>query len=115
MISLHMIFSGFFETDSKLKDSFFKVADTERDRFRFGYTSNAEVLKKAGYTEWVVMPLIDPFRMDKESSSTESISSFSDIVVFVPTKLHNKFDPNEFKYDGNYDTDKIKAFLVSET
>lgn len=53
--------------------------------------------------------------MDKESSSTESISSFSDIVVFVPTKLHNKFDPNEFKYDGNYDTDKIKAFLVSET
>ncbi|GMT00223.1 hypothetical protein PENTCL1PPCAC_22397 [Pristionchus entomophagus] len=80
---------GFFETESKLKDSFFKVADTERDRFRFGYTSNAEVLKKAGYTD--------------------------DIVVFVPKKLHNKFDPNEFKYDGNYDTDKIKSFLVSET
>lgn len=43
---------GFFEGESKLKDSFLKVADTERDRFRFGYTSNAEILKKAGYTEY---------------------------------------------------------------
>lgn len=80
---------GFFEGESKLKDSFLKVADTERDRFRFGYTSNSEVIKKAGYTD--------------------------DIVVYVPKKLHNKFDPDEFKYDGNYDTDKIKEFLVHET
>lgn len=79
---------GFFESDSKLKDSFLKVADTERDRFRFGYTSNKEILKKTGYND--------------------------DIVVYVPKKLHNKFDPNEFKYDGNYDTDKIKDFLVHE-
>uniref|UniRef100_A0AC34PWC8 Protein disulfide-isomerase n=1 Tax=Panagrolaimus sp. JU765 TaxID=591449 RepID=A0AC34PWC8_9BILA len=80
---------GFFESDSKLKDSFLKVADTERDRFRFGYSQNAEVLKKTGFTD--------------------------DIVVYVPKKLQNKFDPNEFKYDGNYDTDKIKNFLVQET
>lgn len=37
------------------------------------------------------------------------------MVVYNPKKLHNKFDPNEFKYDGNYDTDKIKHFLVHET
>ncbi|XGW21347.1 hypothetical protein V3C99_004363 [Haemonchus contortus] len=80
---------GFFESESKLKDSFLKVADTERDRFQFGYSSNAAVLKEAGYTD--------------------------DIVVYTPKKLHNKFDPNEFKYDGNYDTDKIKHFLVHET
>ncbi|VDL74953.1 unnamed protein product [Nippostrongylus brasiliensis] len=80
---------GFFESESKLKDSFLKVADTERDRFQFGYTSDAAVLKLAGYTD--------------------------DIVVFTPKKLHNKFDPNEFKYDGNYDTDKIKNFLIHET
>ncbi|KHJ94193.1 protein disulfide-isomerase domain protein [Oesophagostomum dentatum] len=43
------------------------------------------------------------------------IFHFSDIVVFTPKKLHNKFDPNEFKYDGNYDTDKIKTFLIEET
>lgn len=36
-------------------------------------------------------------------------------MVFTPKKLHNKFDPNEFKYDGNYDTDKIKSFLIHET
>ncbi|VDM68878.1 unnamed protein product [Strongylus vulgaris] len=43
------------------------------------------------------------------------ICILSDIVVFTPKKLHNKFDPDEFKYDGNYDTDKIKNFLVHET
>ncbi|KAI6202865.1 Protein disulfide-isomerase [Aphelenchoides besseyi] len=80
---------GFFESDSKLKDSFHKVADTERDRFRFAYTNNADVLKKVGYTD--------------------------DIVVYVPKKFHNKFEGNEFKYDGNYDTDKIKNFLIQET
>lgn len=80
---------GFFEAESKLKDSFLKVADTERDRYRFGYTSNKDILKKAGYSD--------------------------DIVVYVPKKLHNKFDPDEFKYDGNYDTDKIKDFLIHET
>jgi protein disulfide isomerase family A protein 3 len=42
---------GLFESDSKLKDSFHKVADTERDRFRFAHTTNADVLKKAGYNE----------------------------------------------------------------
>jgi protein disulfide isomerase family A protein 3 len=80
---------GFFEGESKLKDSFLKVADTERDRFTFGYTSNAEVLKKKGYSD--------------------------DIVVFSPKKLHNKLESGEFKYDGNYDTDKIKHFLVHDT
>lgn len=80
---------GFFENESKLKDSFLKVADTERDRFQFAYTSDSAVIKETGYTD--------------------------DIVVFTPKKLQNKFDPNEFKYDGNYDTDKIKNFLVHET
>ncbi|PAV66762.1 hypothetical protein WR25_10495 [Diploscapter pachys] len=80
---------GFFEGESKLKDSFLKVADTERDRFAFGYTTNKDIIKKAGYSD--------------------------DVVVYNPKKLHNKFDPNEFKYDGNYDTDKIKQFLVHET
>ncbi|KAL3080297.1 hypothetical protein niasHS_012402 [Heterodera schachtii] len=80
---------GLFEGESKLKDSFHKVADTERDRFRFAHSSNPDLLKKTGYTD--------------------------DIVVFVSKKLHNKFEPNEFHYDGNYDTDKIKNFLLYET
>uniref|UniRef100_A0A1I8B5H5 protein disulfide-isomerase n=1 Tax=Meloidogyne hapla TaxID=6305 RepID=A0A1I8B5H5_MELHA len=40
---------------------------------------------------------------------------YNDIVVYVPKKLHNKFEPAFFHYDGNYDTDKIKNFLVQET
>ena len=42
---------GLFEGESKLRDSFLKVADTERDRFRFAHTSNPEVLKKTGHSE----------------------------------------------------------------
>jgi protein disulfide isomerase family A protein 3 len=79
---------GLFEGESKLKDSFQKVADTERDRFRFAHTTNAAIIKKTGYTD--------------------------DIVIFVPKRLHNKFEEAEIKYDGNYDTDKIKKFLIGE-
>lgn len=42
---------GFFEKESKLKDSFQKVADTERDRFRFAYATEAKILQKSGYSE----------------------------------------------------------------
>uniref|UniRef100_A0A914V9R8 Protein disulfide-isomerase n=1 Tax=Plectus sambesii TaxID=2011161 RepID=A0A914V9R8_9BILA len=79
---------GFFEGESKLKDSFQKVADTERDRFRFGYTTDKATIKKTGFTD--------------------------DIVIYVPKRLHNKFEEGEIKYDGNYDTDKIKKFLINE-
>ncbi|CEF66381.1 Protein disulfide-isomerase A3 [Strongyloides ratti] len=80
---------GFFETESKLKDSFLKVADTERDRFRFAHTSSKDLLEKHGFND--------------------------DIVVFTPKKLQNKFESHEHKYDGNYDTDKIKTFLIHES
>lgn len=80
---------GFFEGDSKLKDSFLKVADTERDRFKFVWTSNKQILESKGYND--------------------------DIVAYQPKKFHNKFEPSGFKYDGNYDTDKIKEFLLHET
>ena len=36
---------------------------------------------------------------------------FSDIVIYAPKHLHNKFEEGEIKYDGNYDTDKIKKFI----
>ena len=34
--------------------------------------------------------------------------------MFVPKRLHNKFEENTIRYDGNYDTDKIKKFLNTE-
>lgn len=39
---------------------------------------------------------------------------FSDIVVFVPKRLHNKFEEPQIKYDGSYETEKIKKFLGTE-
>lgn len=39
----------------------------------------------------------------------------SDIVIFVPKRLQNKFEEPQVKYDGNYETDKIKKFLQTET
>ena len=42
---------GFFAEESKLKDSFQKVADTERDRFRFAHTTDKKVIEKYSFTE----------------------------------------------------------------
>ncbi|MFH4979771.1 hypothetical protein AB6A40_006480 [Gnathostoma spinigerum] len=80
---------GFFEADSKLKDSYEKVTNTERDRFRFGTVTNKDIIAAEGFND--------------------------DIIVYVPKKLHNKFEENKFQYVGNYDTDKIKEFLVKES
>jgi protein disulfide isomerase family A protein 3 len=79
---------GFFESETKLKDSFQKVADTERDRYRFAHTSAKDVLEKYQFTD--------------------------DIVIFQPPRLHNKFEETYNRYDGNYDTDKIKKFFEHE-
>ena len=42
---------GFFPEDSKLKDSFQKVADTERDRYRFAHTAAKAILDKYNFNE----------------------------------------------------------------
>lgn len=39
---------------------------------------------------------------------------FSDIVIFHPKRLHNKFEDAQTRYDGNYDTEKIKKFLSTQ-
>jgi len=79
---------GFFEKDTKFKDSFLKVADMERDRFNFAYTSAKEILDKYKFND--------------------------DIVIFQPKRLHNKFEENQIRYDGTYDTDKLKKFYQTQ-
>ena len=39
---------GFFEKESDLKGVFTKYADQQREKFRFGHTSNPDVLAKVG-------------------------------------------------------------------
>lgn len=41
---------GFFEGDSALKTVYLKYADKFREKLRFGHSSAADVLKKAGQT-----------------------------------------------------------------
>jgi len=77
---------GFFEQDSRLRDSFFKVADTDRDRFLFAHTS--------------AKPLLDKYEF------------YDDIAIFQPKQLRSKFEDEYIRYDGNYDTEKIRNFLI---
>lgn len=78
---------GFFESETKLKDSFLKVADTERGAYRFAYTTNPSLCKK--------MDLSD------------------DILMVQPPHLNTKFEDPYVRYDGNYDTEKIKRFMAT--
>ncbi len=55
---LHHWKSGFFpesETESKVKFAFKSNADKMRDDFRFGMSSNPDVLAEYGYSEYVVV------------------------------------------------------------
>lgn len=42
---------GFFEKETKLKDSFVKLADMERERYRFAHTNVKAVLDKYKFNE----------------------------------------------------------------
>lgn len=41
---------GFFEKESDLKGVFTKYADQQREKLRFGHSSNPDVLSKVGET-----------------------------------------------------------------
>jgi len=65
---------GFFEKESDLKGVFLKYADSQREKLRFGHSTSADVLKKQGETDA--------------------------IILFRAPQLHNKFEPNFIKFDG---------------
>ncbi|XP_035211283.1 protein disulfide-isomerase A3-like, partial [Stegodyphus dumicola] len=81
----YQILGYFADSSSKLKEEFLKAADKLRESVTFGHTSNADVLKKKGYSD--------------------------DIVLLRPKKYWNKFEPNEVKYAGSADKDEIKEFV----
>lgn len=73
---------GFFEKDSNLKKTFTKFADKNREKFRFGHTSAAEVLKEQGETDAV--------------------------YIFRAKHLDNKFESSSVKFDGSSLDDFVK-------
>jgi len=76
---------GFFQKDSKLKDAFMKVADSERENYRFAFTTDNSVLTSRNHDD--------------------------DIIVFQPKRLHSKFEDNEARYEGTAEMEKIKKFI----
>lgn len=66
---------GLFEKDSDLKSVFLKFADKQREKLRFGHTSDKEVLKKQEETDA--------------------------IVLFRAPQYQNKFESNQVKFDGS--------------
>uniref|UniRef100_A0A336KRW2 Protein disulfide-isomerase n=1 Tax=Culicoides sonorensis TaxID=179676 RepID=A0A336KRW2_CULSO len=75
---------GFFEKDSSLKTTFNKYADKMREKLRFGYSSAADVLKKQGETDAV--------------------------LLFRNPQLSNKFEPDFVKFEGK-SLDELTQFV----
>ena len=80
---------AFFAKDSKLEKTFLKVADKLREKARFGFTSLADVIKKA-----------------KQKEDT--------LVLYRPQQLANKFEPDFVVYDGAFDSADIEKFITTE-
>uniref|UniRef100_A0A915KPJ9 Protein disulfide-isomerase n=1 Tax=Romanomermis culicivorax TaxID=13658 RepID=A0A915KPJ9_ROMCU len=78
---------GCFAKDSKIKETFMKIASAEREDYRFCHTSDKSLLEKYKCKD--------------------------NIIVFQPKKLHSKFEKPIMEYNGAVDTDKIKKFLKS--
>ncbi|KAK7086825.1 Protein disulfide-isomerase A3 [Halocaridina rubra] len=75
----------YFGGETKLKDTFMKVADKLRESVRFGHSINAEVNDKYGKKDVV--------------------------VLYRPKHLSNKFEPDSVTFEGSPDKNEIEAFI----
>jgi len=77
---------GFFKSDSSdIAKQFMKLADALNEDHRFAHTYNADVLKKYGYSD--------------------------DVVIFQPKRLHSKFEENILKYSDDAVLHKLKSWV----
>ncbi|BFG04954.1 protein disulfide-isomerase A3 [Drosophila madeirensis] len=83
------IFGNFEDIDSKLAKIFLKFADKNREKYRFGHSSDEEVLKKNGETDKIVL-IRAPHLSNKFEASTVKFegSSESDLSTFVKENYH---------------------------
>lgn len=76
---------GFFEKDDELKTEFMKTANEMRDDYYFAHTTSEEILADLGHKDQV--------------------------VIFRPSHLHSKLEPNKEVFTGMADPFYIKKFL----
>ncbi|XP_016958603.1 protein disulfide-isomerase A3 [Drosophila biarmipes] len=83
------VFGYFSDIDSKLAKVFLKFADKNREKYRFGHSSEQEVLDKQGETDKIVL-IRAPHLSNKFEASTIKFegSSDSDLTTFVKDNFH---------------------------
>ncbi|KAH8401434.1 hypothetical protein KR009_005448, partial [Drosophila setifemur] len=83
------LFGYFSDVDSKLAKVFLKFADKNREKYRFGHSSDADVLAKQGETDKIVL-IRAPHLSNKFEASTVKFegSSESDLTTFVKENYH---------------------------
>lgn len=77
---------GFFPSDNDDKSEFDKVANSLFEKYKFAFTTNADVAKEHGYEE-------------------------NAVVLFRPRRLHTKLEPTSVKYDGVIKKFKVEKFI----
>ncbi|XP_033152968.1 protein disulfide-isomerase A3 [Drosophila mauritiana] len=83
------LFGYFSDSDSKLAKIFLKFADKNREKYRFGHSSEKEVLEKQGETDKIVLIRAPHLSNKFESSSIKfEGSSESDLSTFVKENFH---------------------------
>lgn len=81
---------GFLSSeDSEVGKNFMKVANAMSSEMRFAHSTNADINKKYGYND--------------------------DIVLFQPKRLHSKFEESEQKYNDDLTVFKIKNWIAAQS
>jgi protein disulfide-isomerase A3 len=80
---------GFFKKETDLKGVFLKYADKQREKLRFGHSSDPAVLEKAGETDSIVLFRAPQLASKIEPSSVKfSGKDSAELSEFVKTNLH---------------------------
>jgi len=83
------LFGYFEDMDSKLAKTFLSFADQNREKYRFGHSSNADVLAKQGESNKIVL-IRAPHLANKFEATVVPFegSSISDLSTFVKDNFH---------------------------
>lgn len=109
---------GFFEKETDLKGVFLKFSDSHREQYRFGHSSAADVLTKAGQTDAIVLFRAQQLRNKFEPESIVFTGQTKvELDEFVKANLHGlvghrtRENSNDFKHPlvtAYYGVDYIK-------
>lgn len=78
---------GLFKKESELKLTFLKFADKNREKLRFGHSSAADVLKKYGEDDAIILLRASQYQNKFEDSQVKfDGDSLDELIDFVKTQ-----------------------------